>query len=143
MLLWCCALRRAHVLVLLPKLNVLDGRPVTPEELAKAQTTVYQENSTIAVMVGNACLVHKLSHTAQLLALHSELRSAVFSSAVAGHAAARAMLPYHVPNDLLRFLSLWEYERSLSHEVRQCMRAAVATAAPACTLAPCRASRAG
>jgi len=56
---------RAHVLVQLPQLRTLDGKAVTEEEVARAHGAVFQEASTLAVMVSNACLVHKLSRTAQ------------------------------------------------------------------------------
>jgi hypothetical protein len=51
---------RARVLALLPRLLSLDGRAVTAEERARAAVAVQAEAACTAVMLSNACLVHKL-----------------------------------------------------------------------------------
>lgn len=51
---------RAGVLDLLPRLQSLDGRGVTEEERERAPVLVQAEAASLAVMVSNACLVHKL-----------------------------------------------------------------------------------
>lgn len=66
-------------------------------------------------MVSNACLVHKLSHTVVRLQLHTELRNVLFG---ASSAVAAQVLPSCMPYDVLKFLALWDYERSLSLEVK-------------------------
>lgn len=52
---------RAHVLDLLgPSLQLLDGRPVSAEERGAAGGAVAHEATMLALMLSNACLVHKL-----------------------------------------------------------------------------------
>lgn len=53
----CC---RQHVLVRLPQLRMLDGQAVALQEVAAAPGVLQQEESVMAMMVSNACLVHKL-----------------------------------------------------------------------------------
>jgi len=86
---------RAHVLVLLPQLRTLDGKAVTEEEVARAHGAVFQEASTLAVMVSNACLVHKLSRTAQ--ARRPAARRAAGAAAV-----GRLCRGCHLPARMLR-----------------------------------------
>ena len=51
---------RSHVLALLPRLKMLDGRPVSGEELSLSVQVVAQEEARMAVMLSNACTVHKM-----------------------------------------------------------------------------------
>lgn len=51
---------RAHVLVQLPQLQQLDGVVVRPRDREAAAAAVKQEESCMALMVSNACVVHKL-----------------------------------------------------------------------------------
>jgi hypothetical protein len=51
---------RAHVLVQLPQLQQLDGVVVRPRDREAAAAAVQQEESCMALMVSNACVVHKL-----------------------------------------------------------------------------------
>ena len=54
--LWC----RAHVVAAVPSLRQLDGRAVTPEERHQAAMALRHEETVMALMLSNACLVHKL-----------------------------------------------------------------------------------
>ena len=105
---------RAHVIALLPTLRELDGRAVTPAERAAAAAAVRAEAAGLAVMLGNACLVHKLAHAARVLRLHAELRRALRGAAGAGAALAAAPA---AGGDVLRLLQLWDYEGGLSDAV--------------------------
>lgn len=51
---------RARVLAKLPRLAVLDGHEVKPEERAAAAALVAQEEAFLATMTHNACVVHKM-----------------------------------------------------------------------------------
>lgn len=51
---------RAHVVTLLPRLQTLDGKVVSAEECERAAVAVQAEAACMAVMLSNACLVHKL-----------------------------------------------------------------------------------
>lgn len=51
---------RARVLARLPRLLSLDGRAVAPGEAARAAAAARAEGACLAVMLSNACLVHKL-----------------------------------------------------------------------------------
>ena len=51
---------RAQVLSRLPRLKVLDGSAVSKEEQAHASSLLQQEQAHLAVMLRNACLVHKM-----------------------------------------------------------------------------------
>ncbi len=48
------------MLLALPGLRSLDGRPVTDEERAAAPSAVAAEEATMAVLIRNACEVHKM-----------------------------------------------------------------------------------
>ncbi|KIZ01316.1 hypothetical protein MNEG_6644 [Monoraphidium neglectum] len=106
---------RARVLALLPRLLSLDGRAVTAEERARAAVAIQAEAACTAVMLSNACLVHKLAHASRLLQLHAELRRALFG---AGARMGALMLPTAVEVDVLRLLRLWDYEGSLGDRER-------------------------
>lgn len=54
---------RARALALLPRLKTLDGRAVAPGEAARAAGAARAEGACLAVMLSNACLVHKLVRT--------------------------------------------------------------------------------
>ena len=43
-----------------PSLRQLDGRAVTPEERHQAAMALRHEETVMALMLSNACLVHKL-----------------------------------------------------------------------------------
>lgn len=51
---------RLKVLQLLPGLERLDGVPVQLQDRQKAKVTLQQEAACMAVMLSNACMVHKL-----------------------------------------------------------------------------------
>ena len=51
---------RSHVISMLPRLKTLDSRPVVDEERVQALYTVQQESARVAVMLSNACTVHKM-----------------------------------------------------------------------------------
>ncbi len=51
---------RAHVVQMLPRLRMLDGRQVTDEERAAAVRAVDREDACMKVLVSNACSVHKM-----------------------------------------------------------------------------------
>jgi hypothetical protein len=51
---------RSHVLVFIPGLSNLDGRAVTEEERLLAPRVVEQEAARMAIMLSNACTVHKM-----------------------------------------------------------------------------------
>ena len=53
-------IRRCHVLALIPSLSSLDGRVVTEEERHMASRVVEHEAARLAIMVSNACTVHKM-----------------------------------------------------------------------------------
>ena len=44
----------------MPSLRQLDGRAVTPEERHQAAMALRHEETVMALMLSNACLVHKL-----------------------------------------------------------------------------------
>lgn len=50
-----------------PSLQMLDNRPVTPEEREAAGPAVAHEATMLALMLSNACLVHKLGRAVQLV----------------------------------------------------------------------------
>ncbi len=54
---------RAHVLAYLPALTSLDGKAVSVSERSRAEGALAQEAACMGVMLGNACLVHKLVST--------------------------------------------------------------------------------
>lgn len=56
----CLPNYRAHVIAKLGTLKCLDGRNITAEERQRSVQTIQQEASCMAVMLSNACLVHKL-----------------------------------------------------------------------------------
>jgi hypothetical protein len=45
---------------MLPRLRMLDSHPVSDEERALAPVIVEQEGMRMAVMLSNACTVHKM-----------------------------------------------------------------------------------
>jgi len=51
---------RAHVLAVAPRLTALDGRTVGESERARASEVLQKETATMATLLANACLVHKL-----------------------------------------------------------------------------------
>ena len=51
---------RSRVILALPGLKALDGRPVTEEERAAAPGELAAEEATVAVLMRNACEVHKM-----------------------------------------------------------------------------------
>ena len=51
---------RAHVVAAVPSLRQLDGRAVTSEERHQAAMALRHEETVMALMLSNACLVHKL-----------------------------------------------------------------------------------
>lgn len=51
---------RSHTILALPRLQTLDGRPVTHVERLAAATAVQQEHLVLSVMLRNACAVHKM-----------------------------------------------------------------------------------
>lgn len=54
------SLRRSRVLLALPGLKSLDGRPITEEERCAAPASIAAEEATMAVLLRNACEVHKM-----------------------------------------------------------------------------------
>jgi hypothetical protein len=52
--------RRARVLLAMPGLVSLDGRPVAPGERAAAPAALAAEEAVLALLLRNACEVHKL-----------------------------------------------------------------------------------
>eukprot|EP00891_Asterochloris_glomerata_P002602 jgi/Astpho2/2602/Aster-x0109 len=51
---------RAHVVAAVPSLRQLDGKAVTSEERHQAAMALRHEETVMALMLSNACLVHKL-----------------------------------------------------------------------------------
>ena len=51
---------RSRVILALPGLKALDGRPVTDEERAAAPGELAAEEATVAVLMRNACEVHNM-----------------------------------------------------------------------------------
>jgi hypothetical protein len=51
---------RAHIVAHLPGLQMLDGRAVGPDELQQAMQALRHQEVLMALMLTNACLVHKL-----------------------------------------------------------------------------------
>ncbi len=51
---------RAHIVAHLPGLQMLDGRAVGPEEPQQAVQALRHQEVLTALMLTNACLVHKL-----------------------------------------------------------------------------------
>jgi hypothetical protein len=51
---------RLKVLQLLPELEVLDGVSVQPQDRQKVKVALQHEAACMAVMLSNACMVHKL-----------------------------------------------------------------------------------
>lgn len=57
---------RAHIVAHLPGLQMLDGRAVGPEESQQAVQALRHQAVLMALMLTNACLVHKLVRTQRL-----------------------------------------------------------------------------
>ncbi|WIA22151.1 hypothetical protein OEZ85_004487 [Tetradesmus obliquus] len=107
----CLPNYRNKLMQLLPRLQMLDGQGISGQDRQRAGAALKQEAACMAVMLSNACMVHKLARTAELLQLHTELRRTLFGSS---SVLARSILPSAIPLDLLKFLKLWDYEGGLS-----------------------------
>ncbi|GFR53194.1 hypothetical protein Agub_g15943, partial [Astrephomene gubernaculifera] len=70
---------RSRVLLALPALKSLDGRPVTEEERAAAPGAVAAEEAVMTVLLRNACEVHKMASVVQRAQVHLELLHALHS----------------------------------------------------------------
>lgn len=98
-------------------------RPVTAEERAAAEGAVAHEATMLALMLSNACLVHKLGRAVQLVRLHCELQCAVLSGRYGadGRGTAGAGGPDAGMacggRGASRMLQLWDYEGSLGRQV--------------------------
>ncbi|GLC68628.1 hypothetical protein PLESTF_000716600 [Pleodorina starrii] len=116
---------RSRVVLALPGLKALDGRPVTEEERAAAPAAVAAEEATMAVLLRNACEVHKMASVVQRAQLHMELLHAVHGrGAVLRRVEARGDAA-GAGRSLSRLLDLWDYEGLLSTEERRKIRGAL------------------
>lgn len=110
---------RAHAIHTLgPALAMLDNRAVTPEERGAAAGAVAHEATLLALMVANACLVHKLGRAVQLVKLHAELQCAVLGGrrgTAAAVAEGECMLG--AGRGISRVLQWWDYEGGLGRQV--------------------------
>ncbi|EFJ41501.1 hypothetical protein VOLCADRAFT_98490 [Volvox carteri f. nagariensis] len=118
---------RSRVLLALPGLKSLDGRPITEEERAGAPAAVAAEEATMAVLLRNACEVHKMASVVQKAQLHMELlhvmhsKGAVMRRVEALGDAATAT----VGRSLSRLVDMWDYEALLTAEERRKIRGAL------------------
>ncbi len=99
----------------------LACRPVSAEERAAAAGAVAHEATLLALMLSNACLVHKLGRSVQLVRLHCELQCAVLSGRYGrGGATAAGGADAGVAcggRGVGRMLQQWDYEGSLGQQV--------------------------
>ena len=118
------------ITILGPSLAMLDNRAVSPEERRAAAGAVAHEATMLALMISNACLVHKLGRAVQLVKLHCELQCAVlggrYGVAVAaglagGGSGAAEAVPASSGRCINRLLQLWDYEGSLGRQVGACI----------------------
>ncbi|GIL55169.1 hypothetical protein Vafri_10769 [Volvox africanus] len=118
---------RARIALMLPNLKSLDGRPITDEERAAAPAAVAAEEATMAVLMRNACEVHKMASVVQRAQLHMELlhvmhsRGAVLRRVEALGDAATAV----GGRSLARLVDMWDYESFLTVEERRKIRGAL------------------
>lgn len=106
---------RAHAIHTLgPSLAVLDNRTVTAEERAAAPGAVGHEATMLALMLSNACLVHKLGRAVQLVRQHCELQAAVLGGRGGGVGGAGVACSGRGTS---RMLQLWDYEASMGRQV--------------------------
>ncbi|GIL82713.1 hypothetical protein Vretifemale_11546, partial [Volvox reticuliferus] len=118
---------RARVALMLPNLKSLDGRPITDDERAAAPAAVAAEEATMAVLLRNACEVHKMASVVQRAQLHMELlhvmhsRGAVLRRVEALGDAATAI----GGRSLARLVDMWDYESFLTTEERRKIRGAL------------------
>lgn len=56
----CLPNYRNKVIQMLPKLQMLDGQGISSQDRQRAAAAMAQEAACMAVMVSNACMVHKL-----------------------------------------------------------------------------------
>ncbi|KAL3153975.1 hypothetical protein ABBQ32_013531 [Trebouxia sp. C0010 RCD-2024] len=107
---------RAHVVAKLPALQMLDGRAVRPEEPQHALQALRHEEVLMALMLTNACLVHKLSMAVQMQRVQAELKASVWG-AWGRHLtdSAPALPAPSVPC----LLEMWDYEGSLLMQERK------------------------
>ncbi|KAL4442948.1 hypothetical protein ABPG77_008439 [Micractinium sp. CCAP 211/92] len=112
-----------------PTLAVLDNRPVSAEERAAASGAVAHEATLLALMLSNACLVHKLGRAVQLVRLHCELQCAVLSGRYGrGGATAAGGADAGVAcggRGVGRMLQQWDYEGSLGQQERDAICLAI------------------
>ncbi|GLI67412.1 hypothetical protein VaNZ11_011607 [Volvox africanus] len=118
---------RARVALMLPNLKSLDGRPITDEERSAAPAAVAAEEATMAVLMRNACEVHKMASVVQRAQLHMELlhvmhsRGAVLRRVETLGDAATAT----GGRSLARLVDMWDYESYLTVEERRKIRGAL------------------
>ena len=72
--------------------------------------------------VANACLVHKLGRSVQLVKLHAELQCAVLGGGRGGGSAAGADGALCAGRGIGRVLQWWDYEGALGRQVRPAAR---------------------
>ncbi|PSC71599.1 hypothetical protein C2E20_5054 [Micractinium conductrix] len=114
---------RAHAIHTLgPSLAVLDNRTVTAEERAAAPGAVGHEATMLALMLSNACLVHKLGRAVQLVRLHCELQAAVLGGRGGGVGGAGVACSGRGTS---RMLQLWDYEASMGRQERHAIGLAI------------------
>ncbi|KAG2451177.1 hypothetical protein HYH02_003784 [Chlamydomonas schloesseri] len=126
---------RSRVLLALPGLKALDGRPVTEEERAAAPGELAAEEATVAVLMRNACEVHKMASVVQRAQLHMELLHTMYSRGAVMQrvealedAAASAALGGGGGGggrSLTRLVAMWDYEGGLGAEERRKIRGAL------------------
>ncbi|KAK9812233.1 hypothetical protein WJX73_005905 [Symbiochloris irregularis] len=109
----CLPNYRAHVLVQLPKLRVLDGQDVTPAETEAANGIVRHESAVLTLMLANACLAHKMRRVIETMSIHMELRALLNAP---GAASGRASV-----SNAARVLQLWDYEQQQSDQEKAVM----------------------
>ena len=60
---------REHIVKLLPQISSLNGQAVSAADREAAARCVAQTQAMLAMMVANACTVHKLVRTGRCLAI--------------------------------------------------------------------------
>jgi hypothetical protein len=104
-----CPHYRSHVLSAFPRLQKLDKRQVSPDEVANAPGIVKQEEHILHLLFANHCLLHKLKYIEKVISVRGEVQHTalgVFSS-WRGNDQTPLLKPRFNIDLMLQF---WDYE---------------------------------